>query len=178
MHDLSKAPALVLTERLRLRFPEPADAGGLATLADNPQIAAMTGTIPSPYEHVHAEAWIERVTQQRRCGETLAYVLCDKEHHTLMGVMSLNHFQAQSANFAYWLGEPFWGHGFCSEAGREMMSIAFDTLRLHALTAYYLQTNHASGRVLERLGFQFTEKKRLPHRGGQAEFLCVERQSA
>ncbi|WP_434140256.1 GNAT family N-acetyltransferase [Pseudomonas luteola] len=49
---------LLKTHRLQLRPYVPADAPFHYLLADNPDIASMTGTLPSPYTLELAEHWI------------------------------------------------------------------------------------------------------------------------
>ncbi len=46
-----------------------------------------------------------------------------------------------------------WGRGYAREAIGAMADYAFDTLRLHKLTAGYLEPNVASGRAFEAVGF-------------------------
>ena len=46
------------------------------------------------------------------------------------------------------------GHGYATEAGREMLRIAFDELGLHRVTGRLEARNTASARVLERLGMR------------------------
>ena len=174
MNRLSTTPDHTQTDRLVLRFPKSSDAADIHRLADSPKLALMTGTIPSPYPLAAAVSWIERVTEMRARGEILAYVVCARDSGELMGVISLTQFSGQEANLAYWLGEPYWGHGYCSEAGRGMLEIAFGPLGLEKLVALHLEHNHPSGRVLKRLGFRFTEEKTRPHRGAEALFYCYE----
>ncbi len=53
----------------------------------------------------------------------------------------------------YWLGRPFWGHGYATEAARKLAGFAFSRLKATQLTAGYFHDNPASGRVLEKVGF-------------------------
>jgi len=160
------------TERLLLRVPQPSDAQDVWRLADNPKVAAMIGTIPSPYPLSAATGWIERVTERRQKGELLAYVICEREAGTLMGVISLNEIRDQTANLAYWLGEPYWGHGYATEAAHQMVRVAFDHLQLDGLTALHLDHNRPSGTILQRIGFHFTHELQREHRGVEHNFRC------
>ena len=54
----------------------------------------------------------------------------------------------------YWLGRPFWGKGYATEAGRRAVKFAFETLNADTLNAGWFHDNPASDRVLEKLGFQ------------------------
>jgi RimJ/RimL family protein N-acetyltransferase len=56
----------------------------------------------------------------------------------------------------YWIGEPFWGRGYATEAVRTMIDHAFTSTDLDALAASCRVTNVLSRRVLEKCGFQWT----------------------
>jgi len=60
----------------------------------------------------------------------------------------------QAAVFGYWIGKPFTGQGFMTEAVRAAVGYGFETLHLHRLEAATMPNNVASIRVLERNGFR------------------------
>ena len=49
---------------------------------------------------------------------------------------------------------PFWGRGFATEAGREMVRFAFDDQSLHRVYAQAFSRNPASARVLQKIGMK------------------------
>ena len=165
-------PQSTRTERLTLRTPQAADAEDIYRLADNPRIAHMTGTIPSPYPREAADAWIAHVARQRTQGTALAYAICARGTGTLMGVIGLTQLHDHTANLAYWLGEPYWGQGLCTEAGRAMVEVAFGPLQRQRLMALHLDHNVPSGQVLQKLGFRFTHEVQRLHRGAPRNFRC------
>ena len=55
----------------------------------------------------------------------------------------------------YWIARQHWGKGFATEACRSLIEIA-RTLKLPRLEASHFIDNPASGRVLEKLGFEPT----------------------
>jgi len=54
----------------------------------------------------------------------------------------------------YWIGKPYWGRGFATEAARRVARFTFDELGAERLAAGWFDDNPASGRVLRKLGFQ------------------------
>ena len=60
-----------------------------------------------------------------------------------------------AAELGYWIGRPFWGQGFATEAARAVLQIAH-TLGHQRMKAGHFIDNPASGRVLRKLGFQPT----------------------
>jgi RimJ/RimL family protein N-acetyltransferase len=56
----------------------------------------------------------------------------------------------------YWIGAPFWGNGYATEAARALIDEAFGERFHPALHAGARTSNPASRRVLEKCGFQWT----------------------
>src|SRR3569623_1220984 len=56
----------------------------------------------------------------------------------------------------YWVGAPYWGKGYATEALLAVVDYAFSDLGHEALQAGARVTNPASRRVLEKSGFQWT----------------------
>jgi RimJ/RimL family protein N-acetyltransferase len=54
--------------------------------------------------------------------------------------------------FGYWLGKPFWGLGYATEAAHRLVSHAFVALDQGTVHAGWFYDNPASGRVLAKLG--------------------------
>ena len=50
------------------------------------------------------------------------------------------------------LARDSWGQGFATEAGRECLRFAFETLALPEVVSFTVPTNHRSRAVMERLG--------------------------
>ena len=55
----------------------------------------------------------------------------------------------------YWLGEPYWNRGYASEAAIAVRDYAFEVVGLQQIVAGHYADNHASGRVLTKLGFRY-----------------------
>ena len=59
----------------------------------------------------------------------------------------------------YWIARPYWGLGFATEAGRQLIRIA-RAMNLPRLTAGHFIDNPASGAVLRKAGFVPTGRVR------------------
>ena len=68
-----------------------------------------------------------------------------------------------SAELGYWIGVPYWGNGYATEAAREMLDYGFETLKLNRIFASHFKPNAASGRILRKLG--------MLHEGCQREHI-------
>ena len=54
----------------------------------------------------------------------------------------------------YWIGTPYWGCGFATEATAAVVRYGFEELQLNRVHAAHFALNPASGRVLEKLGMR------------------------
>ena len=64
-------------------------------------------------------------------------------------------YQHQHAELGYWLGPPYWGLGYATEAAREILRYGFQDLSLHRIFASHFKHNTASGRILLKLGMRY-----------------------
>jgi len=72
-------------------------------------------------------------------------------------VTSLMNVGQGEAELGYWIGHPFWGNGYATEANRQIIQFAFDTVDLDRIYARPLLRNHASCRVLDKIGFDLVD---------------------
>jgi RimJ/RimL family protein N-acetyltransferase len=139
------------TERLVLRAPRLEDAKAVAQLANDRRIAENTARIPHPYALADAENFIASVN--RADGE-IAFLITRED--VVLGACGIGMSEREAPDLGYWLGVPFWGHGYATEAVRAVIDHAFADLGYDALGAGARVTNPASRRVLEKCGFQWT----------------------
>jgi len=141
------------TERLVLRPFTLADAEAVQRLAGAEEIADTTLNIPHPYADGLAEAWIESHVDAFRDRERVALAIADS-NAVLVGAISLRlDLGHRRAELGYWIGLPFWGRGYATEAAVAMVGYGFEELGLNRIFAHHLARNPASGRVLEKAGF-------------------------
>jgi RimJ/RimL family protein N-acetyltransferase len=139
------------TERLVLRAPRLEDAKAVAQLANDRRIAENTARIPHPYALVDAEKFIASVN---RDDDEVAFLITREK--TVFGAVGISMSEREPPDVGYWLGVPFWGHGYATEAVHAVIDHAFADLDFEALGAGARVTNPASRRVLEKCGFQWT----------------------
>jgi ribosomal-protein-alanine N-acetyltransferase len=140
------------TARLLLRAPRLEDAEGIVPLANVWEVAKNLGRLPHPYALGDAQDFVAKATQARAAGTDFNFLILRKDDGALMGGIGL-HLRAQGHfEFGYWLGQPFWKHGYATEAARRLVSFAFRDLKIERLVAGWYHDNPASGRVLAKLG--------------------------
>jgi ribosomal-protein-alanine N-acetyltransferase len=147
-------PALT-TERLVLRPFGLTDGPEVRRLAGERAIADTTLAIPHPYPDGAAEEWIASHPPRFAEGVEAVFAVTRKPEGDLAGAIGLMISPAHAkAELGYWIGVPFWGLGYATEAGRAVLEYGFRGLGLHRIQARYLVRNPASGRVLEKLGMR------------------------
>lgn len=151
-------PPILRTRRLILRPPAATDLDGFAAMNADPEVMRYIG------------AGRLRTREETRAG--LGHVIgdWDRKGYGLFSVES-----AEAGEFLGWvtLAEPLflpevlpaveigwrflrarWGHGFATEAARATMSFAFDDHGFERLVSIRHVENHASRRVMEKLGMR------------------------
>lgn len=85
------------------------------------------------------------------------------------------------AELAYWIGVPYQGHGYATEAAAAIIAFGFKKLHLHKIRVYHATDNHASARTIEKLGFRYIgeekeafQKNRIWHNLRHFELLVSE----
>jgi RimJ/RimL family protein N-acetyltransferase len=131
------------------------DAPDVQRLAGAEELAKTTLSIPHPYEDGMAEDWIAVQAERYEAQKEVHFAITLKDGGTLIGDIRLVRITpGHHAELGFWVGLPYWGHGYCTEAGRVVLRYAFETLGLRRVHGAHLSNNPASGRVLEKLGMK------------------------
>ncbi|HZS96690.1 MAG TPA: GNAT family N-acetyltransferase [Terriglobales bacterium] len=147
------APYPIQTERLTLRSYTSTDIPDLIRLAGAREVAATTLRIPHPYTEQDAKDFIEAYAAKTVLETRFAITLTSDRQ--LCGGIGLRMDEPhQHAELGYWLGVPYWGQGYATEAARAVIQYGFETLGLHRIYASYVPHNVASGRVLQKIGMR------------------------
>jgi len=143
----------IKTQRLLLRPFQRSDAREFARLAGDWSVASMTSDIPHPFDESQALAWLKPAR-----GEVRFAIALDGRH--LIGGAGFYRRPSGVAELGFWLGKPWWGQGFATEAARAVVAHGVRDRRLPAFSSAHFVDNPASGRVLAKLGF--VEVERIP----------------
>lgn len=170
---MSELPRLE-TVRLWLRSFELTDASEVQRLAGDRLIAATTLNIPHPYPDGAAEEWLRRSAERAAAGESLNYAIERRSDSALVGSVALSiEPEHNRAELGYWIGVPYWGQGYATEAAGELVRYGLETLGLNRIYAYHFPSNPASGRVLQKIGMAY-EGRRRQHSLKWGEYLDSE----
>jgi ribosomal-protein-alanine N-acetyltransferase len=139
------------TARLMLRPLAAGDLPAVVPLLDDYDVAKNLTHVPHPYSQKLAEEWLAVTEAKRRAREGFTWSVY--RGGTFAGICSIGR-QHGRFNLGYWYGRPFWGQGYATEAGVRAVRFAFEELGETALDSGWYEDNPASGRVLEKLGFE------------------------
>ena len=152
---------LLETERLWLRPFERSDQQDVHRICSLKEVAANTRTIPHPYPEGMALEWIEKQPVQWSQGKAAVFAVClkdesgDRSKAKLIGAVGMMISEEdQNAEIGYWMDQPFWGQGLCTEAVKTVLRFGLEDLGLHRIHAHYMTRNPASGRVMEKAGMK------------------------
>lgn len=144
----------------------PEDAGEVQRLAGRQEVSETTLNIPHPYLDGMAEEWISSNTIGWANGSSISYAIALKDSDRLVGAISFTEIAGDHAELGYWIGLPYWGNGYCTEAARKLIDMAPHEFGISDIRAAYLLTNPASGRVLQKLGLRHAGIERMRDRHG------------
>ena len=148
-------PPSISTERLVLRPFRIEDAPQVRELAGAREVYATTENVPHPYEDGMAEAWIASLAAKFESREQVAFAVTLADSGALVGSISLRvKGPHRWAALGYWIGVPYWGRGYATEAAAAMIRYGFDELELHKISAQHMSGNPASGRVMMKNGMR------------------------
>lgn len=138
--------------RVLLRPPRSSDTGPLGLYAGDRRVASMTTSIPHPYPPGAAEAWVKAIRDGRSPETVWVIDATPDQGAELVGVVSL---KRERGELGYWIGPPFWGTGYASEAAllvcRHLLGNGLDRI-----SAAVFFDNPGSQKVLTRTGFRQT----------------------
>jgi RimJ/RimL family protein N-acetyltransferase len=132
-------------------------------LAGDARVADTTLNIPHPYDDGMAESWIgshEAAFAERK---TVVFAITEAGG-PLVGAIGLTlELEHRRAELGYWIGAPYWGRGYATEAAAAVIGYGFRAWGLQRIDAHHFVRNPASGRVLEKAGMtrEGTHRRRV-----------------
>jgi RimJ/RimL family protein N-acetyltransferase len=139
------------TPRLLLRPGFPEDAPALAAAIADEAIVRNLATAPWPYRMRDAEAFLA----SPRDPILPTFLIFERTAGApqLVGSCGLGRRPSGAVEMGYWIARPYWGRGLATEACEALIGVA-RALGLTSLEGSHFVDNPASGRVLEKLGFE------------------------
>lgn len=160
----------IRTLRLVLRTPTPEDATELWPLVSDSRLTEFLAWEPHCSIEDTSEMLASLILSQRS-GAGFHWVVLAEEQ--IVGLVSLidvrrrhRSWTLDRAELAYWIGCPFQGMGYATEAAEAVINHALGGLHFHKIRVYHAVNNPASGKTIEKLGFRFV--------GEEVDAFCKE----
>ena len=143
------------TERILLRPFRDSDEEILFDFINDPEVAYNTGWslcigredsrsfLLESFNNDHT--W---VIELKGTGDTIGCI-----HHDEVRIPIQYMHDKNQREVGFWIGRPYWNHGFCTEALRLLVDHCFNKIGVTALWGGCYIENQASARVMEKCGF-------------------------
>jgi ribosomal-protein-alanine N-acetyltransferase len=144
------------TARLRLRplILDDADAYYLAVMCDPDVRRYLPGGQPLPRDR--AEPIIERFQNYWDQHGFGGWAVIHKADDRLIGQCGLQYLPGTTEVEVYYaLAKAYWGQGFAPEAAHATLRYGFETLNFDRIVAVFVPGNHASERVMIKIGMTY-----------------------
>ena len=167
----------IRTARLVVRPMRASDDERLFRLFANWEVICWLSSPPWPYTRADMQSFVraqaDRASDDPECRFAIAL---EREPIGIIGVRMrpASHLQRGAGpNIGYWLGQPYWGGGYMTEALRAVVEHVFATLPDDAIYCGAFVGNDVSLRVQEKVGFVRDGEAVLFSRPRGAEFPHV-----
>lgn len=155
---------IVETERLTLQTWSLDDAEDGFRIWSDAEVMRYVGTAGQPHADVEqTRGWMGRMIAHQQKHGFCFWAVVDKESNQLIGSCGLAHQLdgGLPVEFGYTLARAYWGRGLATEAAGAALRYVFDNLTLAEIHASVDSRNHASRRVLEKVGFVYHRTEQL-----------------
>ena len=150
------------TERLLLRPFTYEDAEDVFTCWESDPDVARYMFWTSHNDIEKTKEWLTFEIGQIEKDDWYRFAIVQKDTDELIGT-GLIYFEEEVNGWeiGYNLGKKYWGKGYTTEAMSRIISFANEELGITEIVGRYAKENPASGKVMDKLGFQF--EKEIPY---------------
>lgn len=174
MARLESSDKVIRTARLVLRPLREGDDARIFALFANWNVVRFLSSPPWPYTADDARDFVQR----RMSGGVDPLTAVITRDDALIGMTDVIVKPASAVqrergySLGYWIGEPYWGHGYMSEAARAFIAHVFATIPDDTIYSGVFRDNAASLRIQDKLGFARDgdamffanpQRKEMPH---------------
>lgn len=160
---VSETLSPIETARLQLRRPEMTDAPRIADLLNNFNVAGNLARVRLPFTEADTTEWLSHKVTTSDPHE-MAWLITS-EIDGVIGTVGF-HREGKNTILGYWLGEPYWGQGYMTEAVTAALHRFFGTTGAQSIQSGVFHFNMASLTVQYKFGFVET---------GRSEVFCLAR---
>jgi [ribosomal protein S5]-alanine N-acetyltransferase len=144
------------TERLRLREFRAGDEADIHEFASDVEVVRFAHWGPNDFATTRAYL-ADRLEEQRQWPRDSVDIAVElQSDRRLIGTMRLTILDGhnRTADFGFTFSRPYWNQGYATEGARALLQVGFLKLGVHRMWASCDARNHASYRVMEKLGMR------------------------
>ncbi len=159
-HETATVTTILETDRLLLRPWTADDAEAALPIYTDPEVMRFLSLRPTTLEEVRTLLVERPILHQEQHGFSL-WAVIEKATSRLIGSCGLKYLDnGPEIEVGYHFARAAWGKGYATEAARACLHHGFERLGLARIVAVVDPANHASQRVLEKIGLRF---ERMAH---------------
>ncbi|TYC49336.1 GNAT family N-acetyltransferase [Rhodobacterales bacterium] len=144
----------IQTDRLTLRQPRLEDLDRCAELLGDYEVSKMLSRVPYPYDRDQGRDSLAKAMQGWDDPENADSLTFQINHQgEMIGSLVFKKLQ-ETPEIGYWLGRPYWGKGFMSEAARAALVWLFQNTAHPRVACEAMTDNPGSRMVAQKLGFE------------------------
>lgn len=144
------------TERLYVREWILDDIAGLFKVMSDPRIHTYTKDKNNPWDMQRTEKYIQFMIEKKfKSLDNYHGAVIEKKTNQIIGLCGLNPYKENEPEIEWKLGVSFWGMGYATELGKQMIKEAFSTTNIKGIYGMAQPGNKASRRVLEKIGMDY-----------------------
>jgi RimJ/RimL family protein N-acetyltransferase len=146
---------------IRLRALEESDLARLSELFNDPEVLWFLDQVVFPQAATGTREWWESTRDQP--GQQLFAI--ETRAGELVGACDLREITERSrrATLGIWVGKPYWGQGYGTDAVRTICRFAFREMNLQRVELHVHETNPRGILAYEKVGFKEEGRLRRSH---------------
>lgn len=149
----------IITKRLIMRKFSEGDMEEFYEIVKKNEVGKWLG-LGKGMTFEEAEAYLNIIIKHWTKHNFGVWAVLNKTNEEIMGHCGLRYIDdAEDVEIIYLLDPEFWGKGYATEAGNEVIQYAFNFLRLDKLVARVRPDNSMSKKVIDKLGFEYIGDK-------------------
>lgn len=132
------------------------DKSDLAIILNNLKVLNnLRDGLPYPYTENDAEDFIRAMLSADKDSTFAFAITIDDKAIGSIGVFRQDNIHCKTAEMGYYIGEPYWGNGYMTNAIKQACEYVFEKTDIIRIYAEPFAHNIASCRALEKAGFQY-----------------------
>jgi RimJ/RimL family protein N-acetyltransferase len=149
------------TKRLLLRPHRHDDAERIVRFIGDFDVAGNLARVPYPYTPKDAGMWLDSQAERPDPAPDATAFAIDIKGEGYVGTVGIHQGDSGEPVLGYWLGKPWWGRGYMTEAAGTVRDWYFAATNSERLLCGAFHFNAASLAIQRKLGFVETGRSRI-----------------